>query len=456
MRYLALAASAAEFEYTGKPTIVFDDHHPEYELDFHTGDVFTVRMEKNTAIIEHSEVPNEQFIAKFTDKKYIRLMAKSVATKFTFVPSAANPVYPHITRLDERTLELLYVYFNKELFNNACPPATKVIFSTKVTRRTKHKNAVGLAEYHSKGYRLSLDVKTAKGDPYLFVDILLHEMIHLYQHVQWSKTRDAAWFADDGHGATFVKEMERINRKGYNVQKTLDWEKRSTVTDDGIYTLVAELYREGQTDYITQWSASKLTVPDMNTLQATYAKLFPDCAITIKQYRTKDMQARALFLQCRDVKKLSRNIERYATGRDSSKSLEGRELILSTQQLDAATATPNAKFKLRAADIKYMVGTLPDYFDAISRHDVSDYGNPLAAWNNVPLGRINTAVVQELKDLHMQLKMGAKSRELERLASLIPLRYSGRVGHVEYRKSIRDLIAKHKLNGIENIRGLSL
>lgn len=456
MLYLSMASAPAEFEYTGRATIVFDDHHPEYELDMVKGDRFTVRTEKNLAYITHKEVQGEEFVAKFTDKKYNRLMNNAQPTKFVFMPSPANPVYPLITKMDKKVMELLYVHFNKAVFNGACPPASKVVFSEKIPKNSKFRGkAAGLMESTSAGYRLSVDLTTAKGDPYVFVDILLHEMIHLFQQEQYRKTKNEAYL--DGHGATFVKEMERINRLGFNVDKVLDWEKRECKSQrtDELFLILGDT-EDPRTIVYHQlfWSQVKPTVAQLNKLHELLGQRNSDSHTRIRLLRTEDAKVRSSFIQLKVLDRLPKRVHNFEFSYIAP-YLEGATTLVVSEFKPPVAHSIGAKFKIAAGDVKYMTGPIDEYFAHIKK-GANDYGNPIAAWNNVTIGRVNKDTTEILRGIYMQVKAGVKDSEVRRMLRRIPERYQDRFTPVQYRKAIRDIIEKNRFVGLDKYKELKL
>ena len=140
----------------------------------------------------------------------------------------------------------VYKRFNKEFFNGKLP-------DVRLKWASLAKNFYGKYHhiYNDDGTakdRLITLATTLQKDNELFENILLHEIIHVYQWYMSEKTGDKKYLDDEGvgstewffnpekdkhkrgHGKTFYAEMKRINKSGYDVTVTGDLQVEKELT----------------------------------------------------------------------------------------------------------------------------------------------------------------------------------------------------------------------------------
>lgn len=434
-----------EYVYEGSKVLVLDDHNPDYEIDFVKGDKFRLSLKADGAVIEHEDAPGIKFEAAFIDKKYKRLMKYSSTTEFHFVPHSRNPAYPQLTQVNMKIVPKLYDYYNKLLFNGACPRLVVFRDATKTPR------AVGLAEmaHRSSGkvsYRLSLLMDRIKHDPFLFVDVLLHEMVHLYLMKHYVDTGDIA-YVNAEHGPLFQKEVNRINAKGYNLDVVLAWEKREAAVAKDYYVIGIHFVDKKQ--HIGAWSLLKPTVKDLDKILDQVRSDWPEYRMQATVYRTTDPKYRSSLgelVRGFNVKNRISNLTYFDNLTD----------ILNSDIKEPAAVRQDVKIKLSRRDMKYLVQTYDEYVDAVNRHLAYDYGSAEAAWNSTPIKEVDKLVTDMLKTAYSAIKRGMNEREVRNTLKDVPKHYMPRYPYSDYRKHVLAIIKANKLNGLEDYRELQL
>lgn len=438
-----------EYEYTGKATILLDKHHDDYEVDFATGDKFTVQLKGNEVLLVHEDAPKVTFTAAFTDKKYLRIMKAAKPTQFAFLPHPKHPCYPVLPAPSMDIVPQLYEHFNRTLFNGGCPRL--VVFKS----TTSNAKTAGLAELGNRAggkqsYRLSLRMDRIKHDPFLFVDVLIHEMIHLYNFRKYVETKDRSLVAD-AHGAAFQAHVDRINRFGFHINTYLDWETRKTLDTAKDYYLLVTQTEDNHLRTI-MWSLIKPTILEMDNLLDEIRAHEPRERLRMVCYSTHAPKYRTLGYELTKGFKLKKLIPTFLNVPVGDDAIE----LVHTQVKDAASSDKQAKIKLNRRDMPFLVRSFDDYSIACRTANAYDYGNPETAWNSVALKDIEAAARQQLKDIHRALKMGIKPKEVVERMRNIPAIYMPRVGHRVYRKSVLDIIKAEGLEGLENYPDLEL
>ncbi len=454
-----------EYQYTGRAVITFDDHHPELEVDFEKGDKFKLKIVKNEAHIIHEAAPKEVFKMRFNDKKYLRLFKSAELTEFIFTPSPLNPTYPHLDKLDVKTMEMLYVYYNERYFNNVLPKPVHVLFSTKIPAHYKNP-AVGLAESfsaHNKGkFRISVE---DKGDPYLFVDIILHEMIHIYQYVMLSKGDTTVHDNGDYHGAWFQKEMNRINKDGYNIDLVLNWEKRAKSAPVSDFYIMRCSFLDVKSlkpvsilkgAKSNNWHSSigvlherKPTQSQMERYLAAVQALDSTCAYQVEVFKVNDSEWRKLLPEA------PARITRNKLGGVHAKldGLTYRDGKIMETPIAESVLQSGGDINPHVNDIPYMIGTLQEYKAHIRQRHLFDYeGHYERAWAGVPIREVNKELAIRLKKLSIAIAFGENEKQIDKSIADIVGMYTNRFTTAQYQKAARDAIKKNKLTSLDPLK----
>lgn len=100
-----------------------------------------------------------------------------------------------------------YIKFNALYFNNILPPVNdkkRIIFEAVSTKKIK---ALGIA-YPTKPYKIKMNFRYDLPE-IEWKNVLLHEMIHIWQFVMEYK---------DAHGSTFKRKAKTINKDGWKIR----------------------------------------------------------------------------------------------------------------------------------------------------------------------------------------------------------------------------------------------
>lgn len=236
---VSLAAASVDkykwFQYLGKRTISFENHHRKYDLDLAPKMKYGIRTYAGKLKLAVLADPSVVFtLSEAEVKKIVKLSAgysgrvkgvdleagvggKDVKGRKERVhnPDSGLPAkyYPSIPMPpSKQDIARLYNYFNKLHFDNECP--SKVIFqlseASKFSGQAQLRIKKGVYEFTLK---LS---KHALTDLKRICKIVLHEMIHLLHYKRYYVDGNAL-YAQAGHGTLFLEEMHRLNKFGYDI-----------------------------------------------------------------------------------------------------------------------------------------------------------------------------------------------------------------------------------------------
>lgn len=183
----------------------------------------------------------------------------------------SSPLYPKLKMpVSKEDMAKLYVHYNKLLFNNECPPVGKVAFV-----QTVNKSATGLARIIvrkdisslpvdlpiSERYVYSLTVSKVVVTPKRFVEVFVHEMIHLKWYYQYVLTLKQEYF-NVGHGDLFLKDAARITKAGIKIEVLDHYGSDEEESGMNIYTLAAR-NPDGSTLFISSLEQFSSELPNL-------------------------------------------------------------------------------------------------------------------------------------------------------------------------------------------------
>lgn len=438
---IALAATSdfSSYTYTGKAKILFDDHHDEYEVDFVTNDQFKILVKNGFVTIIHQDAPKVKFTASITDPKYVKLMRSSTPARFEFVPTPKHPQYPFIPKLTFELIPHIYDYLNDQYFNGQCPK--EVLFKKSTARE-----ALGVAMYDTvRGrdlYRMLVNMKMIGSDMILFIDILLHEMIHLLLYRRGMEQRNRE-MVHDSHGPFFQAEMQRLNKLGFNVSIILDWEKRDVALASEYQVLV--ITQENQPKHAKYFWTTKNVERDFDSLVAQITQLHPTALYTIELVAVKNDAFKA-YTQIADNGKLPK--AKLKLWYDK-KPVAGR--VLKTLTVTAQSAvTANQFVKVPKAEEPYYALPLTLFSSWVrkNRINLSNDAAVNAIWIRFPIEKIAPFAQAELIEIHKALARGLGDADIKRRLTGVFARYDGRANYGEYTRTITAIIEKHKLDAL--------
>jgi len=438
---LALAATSdfAGYTYTSKTKILFDDHHDEYEVDFVEGDKFKIQINGGNVILIHADAPKVKFICPVTDKKYIKLMRGSTPAAFEFIPTPKFPHYPFIPRLTFELIPHIYEYLNNTYFNGMCPKS--ILF-----KKSTSKEALGVAMYDKvRGrelFRMKVNMKMIGNDMILFIDTLLHEMIHLYLYRK-GLDQHRNDILQDGHGVYFQAEMNRLNKLGFNISIILQWEQRDQEIASEYYVLaITDSKHPKNGKYF--WTTTNIE-RDFQTFVAQITKYDPASLFTIELYATKNQA-----LKGQPMIQTNGKIPESKLGLWWKKQEVGGRMVQSFQVTPQSAVDSNQFIKVPKAEEVYYAQPLA-VFSSWLRKTKINYANDDAAysiWIRFPVAKIIPFAEAELIEIHKALARGLADQDIKRRLTAVFARFDNRANQGEYRRAITAIIEKHKLDAL--------
>ncbi len=427
------------YTYNGRATIVLDNHHDEYEIDVEKNDQFKVKVEGTKVTIIHLDEPKLKFRATTTDKAYLRLMKSSTPDDFQFVPHPKYPSYPFIPNLTYELIPKLYAYFNEKYFNGMCPKS--LLFK----KSQGASSPFGLAQFNSVGgkplYRMTVNMKRISADMILFVDTLLHEMIHLYLFRKGIDEGNNS-ILHDGHGRYFQAEMQRINRAGFNISILLDWEKREAASD--VETNVLRVFSPEYPNHAKYyWSVLNLE-DKFDDLVRQVRENDPTKSYVIDLIVTSQTSMR-------DYPQISKN------GKIPPSKLplwwkvvdpKGR-LIKAFDVKEQGASQAIGKLKVSKKEEPYYAQPFPMFASWMRKEKASGTDDQIRAiWEHFPAAKIFPYAEEELIDIEKAITRGLADQEVKRKLTAVFARFDGRCSHYDYRVKIREIITRRKLDAL--------
>lgn len=185
--------------------------------------------EKFVVVSNDSPLSDEQIQELASEYHYFEIELRKYTRAGTPEDLPAN--YPEFeVPASEQTLRDLYGQFNIKYFGGELPEY-RLRFAPLATRFLgKHHIKLKGSQSYSRVITIAKSIINSRK---LIVDTMLHEMIHAWQYVQFSKTEDdkyldLSWFDPKGeqnlrgHGKYFHEEMGRINSYGFDLNVTSD------------------------------------------------------------------------------------------------------------------------------------------------------------------------------------------------------------------------------------------
>lgn len=438
---LALAATSdfAGYVYTSKTKILFDDHHDEFEVDFVEGDKFKLQINGGNVIIIHADAPKVRFICEVTDKKYIKLMRGSTPEAFEFIPTPKFPMYPFIPRLTFELIPHIYEYLNEKYFNGMCPKS--ILFKKSTSNET-----LGVAMYNRvRGrelFRMKVNMKKIGNDMFLFIDTLLHEMIHLYIYRKGLDAHDND-IVQDGHGRLFQAEMNRLNKLGFNISIILEWEKRDQELATEYYVIAVTSDR--QPKLAKYYWTPKNIERDFQTFVAQITRFDPASLFKIELYATKNQ-----VLKGQPQISTSGKIPESKLGLWWKKVEVGGRLLQSFQVTPQTAVDSGQIVKVPKGEEVYYAQPLSIFNSWLRKNKINYASDDAAAsiWMRFPVEKVIPFAEAELIEIHKALARGLSDQDIKRKLTAVYARFDDRATHSAYRRIITTIIEKHKLDAL--------
>lgn len=415
------------YVYEGNTPVVLDKHHDEYEMDFENGDKFFHKIQGGKAHIIHELEPKIEFIATLKDRKYLRLMKESGSDDVMLSPHPKFPAYPNIKKITMDLLPKLYSYYNEKYFNNKCPKHllfkksnTKGIFGLATLRS-------GALKDNSDFYKLSVNLTNIANDPIMFIDTLLHEMIHLYLYKIGRDNNDLEAI-HDSHGPRFQAEMRRLNAHGFNISITVDWEQRKDLQAVEFYYVMVKHYENMK----LMWTDQNIE-RDIDTIYANMAKLL-DVEAEIVFGVTSNQKIRSYHRLNKNLKPTPSKFKLWYN------PLEIKGRVIHTIQHKVVR---NPRNTFPKALIPFAVQPLPFFLSHMqAKYPSATKEEATSTWSKVKTSDILVHIFEKLDDAHHALEMGMNDSEIKRKLNYIHSCVEGRISHSEYSTKVKAYLAK--------------
>lgn len=122
-------------------------------------------------------------------------------------------------KVTKEWMEKYYVQFNQEYFNDLLPPIGNGISQCELMPVNKKAGYLGKAYWRNdisskfvrKSFKIVLNNHYTDLVEIEWMNVLLHEMIHIWQFISGYK---------GGHGKSFLRKAEEINKYGWDITTT--------------------------------------------------------------------------------------------------------------------------------------------------------------------------------------------------------------------------------------------
>jgi predicted SprT family Zn-dependent metalloprotease len=416
--------------YTARKVQYLKECHPEFDIDFRKGDEFTVSIHGDKIHIVHEAEPELTFKIGYKDKRYRELLKASESLSFDFVPDPVNPVYPYLGQeLTLKEVRKLYDFFNEKYFNGECPDKVKIVRGTQ-------DYVFGMAELNfRKGTEIKLHVNLTEigRDPYMFVDVVLHEMIHLLMYQKYLNTKNTK-YAKAAHGPLFIAEMQRLNASGFNIAPVLKFEDEAKFTSPYWYILDVEC-REGHNKY------HRLGRTDKNLSEINIDKLVAGLgnalvnAVAVRIYRTRSEMGR-------QIPRLGVN-NKFRKA-DIDKKSPGVVDVIKDAELIKGKEVPPVISLLADPEVTSLLSLPFDDFAAEVSRKINDQSKLRIVWLSATDKQIKEGVSTSLDRFIRAVRRGMAKHEVEALAKTVYMCAYDRMPESKYRTIMESLVKTKK------------
>lgn len=109
-----------------------------------------------------------------------------------------------LVEVTERKVQLWFNVINSVLFKNELPRFNEI-------KIVENKDYYGMCECHNDSF-YKLFINSSFNSKKMFIEVMIHEMIHLYDYVVHGRM---------GHGKRFFEWKEKVEKFGLRLYKTL-------------------------------------------------------------------------------------------------------------------------------------------------------------------------------------------------------------------------------------------
>lgn len=433
----------ATYRYLGEEDLQFDDANDDYSLVIVMGDEFDMYRHGKFYIVHHEDSPEIMF--RLTIKEADAL-EKASEELLTVKPDPENPPYLLFAPKFE-TVQLLYDYYNKLLFNGKCP-AVKIV-------KTRNNGVWGMAGLKWAGtgankkalFTLYIN-ESMMIDRVLFTNGIVHEMIHLYMYKIGSDKlstdpKQAMEEINANHGPLFQREMHRINAKGFGIIMAGTHEEYKRESTEEFYAVLVQRGMVGGrfTKWQSWYTQHEIDAEQMHDLADTLKAEFPHETMNITLLKTKN------------------RIITYGT------HLKGKFTPASMKKMIDESAQP-APLDGKTIDEIYMKPSvdvrIPDY-----KEDPERYSLPLdkfcqamkrytddkmvlrAKWKTLPIRVLNKNTEERVKMLVGRVRRKAiEDADILNIVQDLRAAYQGRFAISQYRDAMSAFLKLHDGNGV--------
>ena len=428
----------ANYRYIGKDDLQFDDANDEYSLVFVMGDRFNMYRHGQTYVVHHDASKEITFKLTLKEGKALERMSEE---SLTVTPDVENPPYMLFQPKFEM-VPLLYDYFNRTYFNGACP-VVKFVKSNKAS-------IWGMAQANwVRGklvYTFHINESTMI-DRVLFTNTILHEMIHLFNYATGEKLlatdqEKAMEHIHANHGPLFIKEMMRLNGKGFHIIKEGTHEEFQRKATEEFFAIIAKEQVKGRTMRYNAWYTHKpLGRPDMERLAAQLSDEFPHASFEIQLLETKDRTITNGGHHLKDNKTFSAlTIKKFLAG-----APEFESWVRDTMYVQPSVNVILPEFK----DMPETYALPFNTFVRAMRTYTSDHMALKNKWKKFPKRLLAPQVQVKFQTLVNRMKRGSASdADIVNTLNDLLMMYDERYPFDVYQKDMKDLIKEYDRKGL--------
>lgn len=426
----------AEYQYTGRSKLLFDDHHDEFMLEFHPKDRYHLKFCGKYYSIVNEHDPAVELRAKSTDSILTKLMSKSVQIGFEFIPNPRSPAYPDVSGVNKKNIKELYEYFNNKYFNGKCPKFIQFETMTSKNVQGQAQTKPNLEDRSRTIYKLLLNYRMIGEDQIEFVDTMLHEMIHLYL-MHKGVMEDNVDYYNASHGPLFVKEMQRINAHGFGINILVDYEKqahRDDVSHMELYFMMAYDHNNLKRGNKIMWYFKPKTESELIDIAKQLYPIYKS-SFTVEQFATTDIRIKR-YVQAPKTRKLTKEIRTKNFNKPVLSSC--RNDIIYVYDPERFIDVESDKDMFEAA-----CNTMSVFKAYMRNQGITDIKVAEDIWMMVKFNKAKPVIEKAILDLcdeHEDLGIGLNTLNLR--VSDMAKRGAYRFGR-EYRKLVEDLAQKH-------------
>lgn len=429
----------ATYRYMGEEDLQYDDANDDYTLVIVMGDEFDMYRHGKFFIVQHEDSPEILFRLTLKEAEALEQVSKEL---LLVKPDPENPPYLLFAPKFE-VVELMYDYYNKQLFNGKCPPIT--------IKKTRKSSVWGMASLKWAGKKPIFTFyinESAMVDRKLFTNAIVHEMIHLYMYktgtdVLNSDPEKAMAHIHANHGPLFQKEMHRINAKGFGIIMAGTHEEYARESTEEFSVILAERgFLNGKFYRWSAWySVEPFSQDDFHNLADMLKAEYPHETMKLQLLSTKNR-----------ITTYGTHVKGKFTPASLKKMVDVSAMAIPTggRVVDEIYMTPSIDVKL--PDVKEDIErySLPfDKFCQAMKRYTDDKMVLRAKWKNIPVRALNKNTEERIKSLVGRMRRKAISdADILNIIQDLRAAYSGRFTVQQYRDAVMAFLKLHDGQGV--------